>query len=122
MKQTLSLLMKCIDGLLNVSFKRITFSLCELIAWKYRAAVGVVAFNTRLGCLNPNLAPDSEAQKMIDTANYTFTATNELEFGFPVWKYYKTEKLKKLYEAQDFITKYLKLLFSEKLNCILLKF
>ena len=67
-------------------------------------AVGVVGFNTRLGCLDPNLAPDSEAQKMISAANLSFTAVNELEYGLPLWKYFSTPKLRSLYEAQDFFT------------------
>lgn len=52
--------------------------------------------------MDPNLAPDSEAQKMIDAANFSISALTELDFGIPIWKLYKTEKLKKLYEAQDF--------------------
>lgn len=66
--------------------------------------MGVVGFNTRLGCLDPALAPDSEAQKMINAANLSFTAVNELEYGLPIWKYYETPMLRKLYEAQDFFT------------------
>lgn len=31
-------------------------------------AVGVVGLNTHLGCLRPDLTPESEAQKMIDSA------------------------------------------------------
>ena len=68
--------------------------------------MALVGLNTRLGCLKPDLAPDSEAQKMIDAANASFTATTELEFGgsFPFWKYFKTPGLQKLFEAQDFFT------------------
>ena len=65
-------------------------------------AVGVVALNTRLGCLEPNLSDDSEAQKMIRAANLSFSAVNQLEYGLPVWKYYETSLLKQLFEAQDF--------------------
>ena len=66
----------------------------------------MVGFNTRLGCLDPNLAPDSEAQKMIQAANLSFAAVNELEFGLPIWKYYTTPLTQKLFQAQDFFTEY----------------
>lgn len=69
--------------------------------WK---AVGVVAFNTRLGCLEPDLAADSEAMKMIGAANVSFSVCNELEMTLPVWKLIKTPKLRQAYEAQDFLT------------------
>ena len=70
------------------------------------AAVAVVGFNTRLVCLDPYLAPDSEAQKMIQAANLSFAAVNELEFGLPFWKYYTTPLTQKLFQAQDFFTEY----------------
>ena len=54
--------------------------------------------------MNPNLALDSEAQRMIDAANLSFTVMSELEMSAGLWKYYKTKKVKEMYEAQDFIT------------------
>ena len=60
--------------------------------------------NTRLGCLSANLAPDSEAQKMIDAVNTTFTEVANMELGLPFWRFMKTPALKRLYQAQDFIT------------------
>ncbi|EFX79020.1 hypothetical protein DAPPUDRAFT_305015 [Daphnia pulex] len=75
----------------------------EMYRWALES-VGVVGLNTRLGCLDPNLAPDSEAQKMISAANLSFAAVNELEYGLPLWKYFSTPKLRSLYEAQDFFT------------------
>jgi hypothetical protein len=50
------------------------------------------------------LAPDSEAQKMIDAANFSFSAINQLEHNFPFWKLFVTPMLRKLYDAQDFFT------------------
>lgn len=64
----------------------------------------MVALDTRLGCLSPNITPDSEAQKMIDAANTSLSVLPELEFGIPFWKYFNTPKLKKLYGAHDFFT------------------
>ena len=60
--------------------------------------------------MEPNLAPDSEAQKMIDAANFSFTVMSELELSAGLWRYFKTKKVKKLYEAQDFFTEYVNLL------------
>ena len=71
----------------------------------FLSAVGVVGLNTRLGCLNSDLAPDSEAQKMIDAANFSFLAINELEHSFPFWRFMMTPMLRKLFDAQDFFTR-----------------
>lgn len=60
--------------------------------------------NTRLGCLRADLAPDSEAQKMIDSAILTFSAVHKLEHGLPLWRLFKTPLLRRLFEAQDFFT------------------
>ena len=66
----------------------------------------MVGLNTRLGCLDRNLAPDSEAQMMITAVNTSFSAMSEMELSIPIWKYYQTKDMKKLFEAQDFFTEY----------------
>ena len=63
-----------------------------------------MGLNTRLGCLDPNLNPDSEAQKMINAANVSFSVMNDMEFSIPLWKFFQTKKLRQLFEAQDFFT------------------
>ena len=78
----------------------------EVVIIRFVTAVGLVALNTHLGCLDANLTTDSEAQKMITAANNSFKAMNQLEFGLPIWKFFKTPMLKELYEAQDFFTEY----------------
>ena len=70
----------------------------------------MVALNTRLGCLSPNLAPDSEAQKMINAVNTTFTEVANLELNLPFWRFIKTPALKRLYQAQDIFTEYIPLI------------
>ncbi|KAI9565465.1 hypothetical protein GHT06_009257 [Daphnia sinensis] len=75
----------------------------EMYRWALES-VGVVGLNTRLGCLRPDLAPDSEAQKLINAANFSFDAINDLEHNFPFWKFFVTPMLQKLYDAQDFLT------------------
>ena len=66
--------------------------------------MGIVALDTKLDCLNPNLSPDSEAQKMIEATTTSFDSFAKLEFGIPLWKYFNTPTLKKLYAAHDFFT------------------
>lgn len=70
-------------------------------------AVAVVGLDTRLGCLDPKMSPDSDAQKMIDATNYSFEAFFELTFAVPIWKYIKTPMIRKLFNAQDVITEYI---------------
>ena len=68
--------------------------------------MAVVGLNTRLGCLDPNLSHDSEAQKMIRAANATMTSMNDLTFGLPFWKYFTTPTLRQLFDSQDFFIEY----------------
>ena len=93
---------KC-TGTFN-KFGRKIINTCDFIA------VAVVGLNTRLGCLEPHLSSESEAQKMIDAANTSFTTLYDLEFSLPFWKYFTTPTSRKLFEAQDVITEYRKLL------------
>ena len=80
-----------------------------MFTWIYFkcVAVAVVGLNNRLGCLDPNLTPDSEGQKMINAVNNSFLAMNKMEFGLPIWKYIMTPTMRQLFEAQDFFTKYI---------------
>ena len=66
--------------------------------------MAAISLNTRLGCLDPNLAPDSDAQKLITAANISFQTANKMEFTFPVWKYYMTKPMRKFFKAQDLFT------------------
>ena len=76
-----------------------------MISAKFRhLAVGAIGMNTRLGCLRPDIESGSEAQTMIDAAILTFTAVNKLEHGLPLWRWFKTPLLRRLFEAQDFFT------------------
>lgn len=99
--------MTCIAGHLNV-FEILAFyiqTLKKLII--LFSAVGVIGLNTRLGCLNPVMSSDSEAQKMIDAASTTFEKMSDLEIGLPIRNYLVGSKdMKALYQAQDFFTEY----------------
>jgi len=41
---------------------------------------------------------------MITAVNTSFSAMSEMELSIPIWKYYQTKDMKKLFEAQDFFT------------------
>lgn len=62
-----------------------------------------IALNCRMGCLKPDLATDSEPQKMINCVQETFDLIYSLENLPSLWKVYKTRNLKKLFHALDTI-------------------
>jgi hypothetical protein len=64
-------------------------------------AIVYIALDTRLGCLDANLAPDSEPQKMIDSVQVQFESILKLEFGIPLWKYVSTPGWRKFVKAAD---------------------
>ena len=64
-------------------------------------AIVYIALDTRLGCLDANLAPDSEPQKMIDSVQVQVEAIQKLELGIPMWKYVSTPTWRKFVKAAD---------------------
>jgi hypothetical protein len=64
-------------------------------------AIVYIALDTRLGCLDTNLAPDSEPQKMIDSVRVQFESFHKLEFGIPIWKYVSSPAWRKFVKAAD---------------------
>jgi hypothetical protein len=62
-----------------------------------------IALDTRLGCLDANLEPDSEPQKMIDSLRVQFAASQKLDFGIPIWKYVSTPTWRKYVKAADVV-------------------
>jgi len=64
-------------------------------------AIVYIFLDTRLGCLEANLAPDSEPQKMIDSVQVQLDTLNKLEFGIPIWKYVNTPTWRKFVKAAD---------------------
>lgn len=54
------------------------------------AGIGRVALDTRLGCLEPNLATNSEPQQIINAAKYALRNVATLELKFPFWRYFPT--------------------------------
>lgn len=61
----------------------------EIHKWSLEC-IGRVALDTRLGCLEPNLAPDSEPQQLINAAKYALRNVATLELKLPFWRYIPT--------------------------------
>jgi len=64
-------------------------------------AIVYIALDTRLGCLDANLSPDSEPQKMIDSVQVQFESFHKLELGFPMWKYVRSPTWRKFVKSAD---------------------
>lgn len=58
----------------------------EIHKWALEC-IGRVALDVRLGCLNDNLSPDSESQKIIECARYALRNIAILELKAPFWRY-----------------------------------
>jgi len=56
----------------------------------YRAGIGRVALDVRLGCLGETLSSDSEPQKIIDAAKFALRNVALLELKAPYWRYIPT--------------------------------
>ncbi|XP_065167350.1 probable cytochrome P450 49a1 [Atheta coriaria] len=74
--------------------------LSEIYKWALES-VARVALDRRLGCLDPNLASDSESQKIIDSINVFFWNVAEVELKMPVWRVYKNKSFKKYIGALE---------------------
>ncbi|KAH8401809.1 hypothetical protein KR009_008044 [Drosophila setifemur] len=61
----------------------------EIHKWSLEC-IGRVALDTRLGCLESNLTPDSEPQQIIDAAKYALRNVATLELKAPYWRYVPT--------------------------------
>ncbi|XP_027212219.1 probable cytochrome P450 49a1 [Penaeus vannamei] len=61
----------------------------ELYKWALES-VSLVALNRRMGCLNPDVAQDSETVRLIGIVNGIFQALNDLEMGSMLWRLVRT--------------------------------
>jgi cytochrome P450 family 49 subfamily A len=66
-------------------------------------AIARVALDQRLGCLEPNLAPDSDAQQMINAVGTFFKNVGVLELKIPFWRLFPTPTWNKYIKALDTI-------------------
>ncbi|XP_074037567.1 probable cytochrome P450 301a1, mitochondrial isoform X2 [Leptinotarsa decemlineata] len=82
----------------------------EIHKWALEC-IGRVSLDVRLGCLDPNLSPDSEPQKIIDAAKYALRNIALLELRFPFWRYFPTSLWTRYVKNMDYFieicTKYI---------------
>ncbi|KAI1287064.1 Mitochondrial cytochrome P450 -like protein [Halotydeus destructor] len=85
----------------------------DLYKWSLEN-ICVVTLDTRLGCLNPNLAPDSDGVQFIKASHDTIEGVMHTETGqADLWKYYPTKSYRQVCRGQgkmaEIAMKYLKL-------------
>ncbi|KAJ4434894.1 hypothetical protein ANN_23465 [Periplaneta americana] len=73
----------------------------EMYKWGLES-IAYIALDTRLGCFNPDLQPDSEPQKMIDAVQLQFDAMYRLEIQIPFWKIVSTPAWRDLVKSSDY--------------------
>lgn len=73
----------------------------EIHKWSLEC-IGLVALDTRLGCLEPNLAPSSEPQQIINAAKFALRNVAVLELKAPFWRYIPTPLWTKYVKNMDF--------------------
>uniref|UniRef100_T1JKS5 Cytochrome P450 n=1 Tax=Strigamia maritima TaxID=126957 RepID=T1JKS5_STRMM len=84
----------------------------ELYKWALES-IGLITFNTRLGCLEANLTENSEPQRMITAVSNVFQVAAATELGPKFWLWYPklTKNYKKLEKNSeciyDITTKYM---------------
>nr|XP_022909506.1 probable cytochrome P450 301a1, mitochondrial [Onthophagus taurus] len=82
----------------------------EIHKWSLEC-IGLVSMDVRLGCLDPNLSPNSEPQKIINAAKYALRNIAILELKFPFWRYFPSNIWKKYVQNMDYFvsicTKYI---------------
>lgn len=76
----------------------------EFYKWALES-IGLVIFNTRLGCLDSNLPRDSVNMKLVQAVTDTFDASNKLETGLQMYRFFPTLTYRKLEKAQLTIAK-----------------
>ncbi|XP_049812226.1 probable cytochrome P450 301a1, mitochondrial [Schistocerca nitens] len=73
----------------------------ELNKWALES-ISLVALDTRLGCLEGNLPPDSEPQRMIEAAHTVFDCMLKLDLQPSPWRYISTPNWRRMVKAQDY--------------------
>ncbi|XP_059480106.1 probable cytochrome P450 301a1, mitochondrial [Neocloeon triangulifer] len=74
----------------------------ELHKWALESIV-LIALDTRLGCLDPNMKPDSVPQKMITAIHQLFTDMHILEMKSMVWHFIPTPTFKRFIKNSDLL-------------------
>ncbi|XP_035220008.1 LOW QUALITY PROTEIN: probable cytochrome P450 12a4, mitochondrial [Stegodyphus dumicola] len=86
--------------------KEVPEFLQDLHKWALES-IAFVGLDTRLGCLESNLLPESDGLRMINSVQTQFDLMNKLEAfagNFQFWKYFPTPTWKKFIKAADVFT------------------
>ncbi|KAG8226453.1 hypothetical protein J437_LFUL003445 [Ladona fulva] len=75
----------------------------ELFKWSLES-ITMVALDKRLGCLEPNLRPDSEPQLMINAVNELFKCWEIMDLKPSIWKVISTPTWIRFVKLMDFFT------------------
>lgn len=73
----------------------------EIHKWSLEC-IGLVALDTRLGCLDPNLNKNSETLHIIDAAKFALRNVAVLELKAPYWKFIPTPLWTKYVSNMDY--------------------
>lgn len=95
-----------VANLIRKTRHRTTLEMSDFLTELYRWALectGVLALNTRLGCLEGDLSADLEQQRLVEAASETHRIIMLTENGLPFWKVWNTPTYKKLVQSQDFM-------------------
>lgn len=91
----------------------------EIYKWALES-IGLVVFNTRLGCLKKDLSPNSETMILVNAVQDTFALLNKLEIGLHSWKWFPSPSYRKTMKAQLIVartaTKYINKTLEEAKN------
>jgi hypothetical protein len=68
------------------------------------AAAVYIVLDTRLGCLDKDLKPDSEPQRIIDDVQVLLDRLYELEVQLSFWKFVNTPALREFVRVSDNFT------------------
>lgn len=64
-------------------------------------AIYMMSLESRLGCLEAKLLPETSAFAMISSVKLLFEAFQELYYGLPIWRFFKTSAYRKLDKAES---------------------
>jgi hypothetical protein len=63
-----------------------------------------IVLDTRLGCLDDDLKPDSEPQRIIDTVQVLQDGLYKIDVQLSFWKFVNTPALREFVRASDHFT------------------
>lgn len=84
--------------------------------------ISQITLETRFGCLDPNISPDSDARKLIKAAHLVIEAVMNTEVGqTDAWRYFPTRMYRQLCTNEDLMAGIVSKVLKEKLDGILSK-